>query len=45
MRFLLLAVLFSLATASLADDGLVAHWPLKGDLKDRGPHALHRWPR
>jgi hypothetical protein len=44
MRFLLLAVLLSCATASLADDGLVAHWPLKGDLKDRGPHALHLRP-
>lgn len=41
MRFLLTAVLFFCTTTSLAADNLIAHWPLKGDLKDRGPYALH----
>ena len=41
MRFVLLAVLLSWTIPAFADDGLVAHWPLRGDLNDRGPHGLH----
>ncbi|MCX7418687.1 MAG: LamG domain-containing protein [Planctomycetia bacterium] len=41
MRFLMFALLLSWTIPAFADDGLIAHWPLKGDFKDRGPHALH----
>ena len=33
-----------LLTCAFADDGLVAHWPLKGDLKDHGPRTLPAKP-
>jgi hypothetical protein len=35
----LIAIQILLACA-VADDGLVAHWPLNGDLKDHGPRSL-----
>jgi hypothetical protein len=33
-----------LVMSAFADDGLVAHWPLRGDLRDHGPKSLPTKP-
>ncbi len=37
---LCLAAIVVQSSEAAADDGLVAHWPLRTDLKDAGPHSL-----
>lgn len=36
----LMVVVVCATHVAMANDGLVAHWPLKGDLKDHGPRSL-----
>lgn len=47
MLWTIRVVLLVLASCSFcrADDGLIAHWPLRGDLKDRSPRGILAQPR
>lgn len=41
MQKLLAVVVLVVPALAWGDEGLIAHWPLRGDLRDRGPHGLH----
>ena len=40
----LMAFVLCVSQIAVADDGLIAHWPLRGDLNDHGPRSLTTKP-